>query len=474
MQGIPAHFPLETFRKYTGLALPRHVSYPMPTAWSEKGGADFAESLAHSAEEHPQRGLSLYLHLPFCETLCKFCACNKTILKRDVEGNEAKKRDYLEALLAELQTLSETKGMNRPVHQVHWGGGSPTYLEPSEIERIQNAIGKIFRVAPDAEIAMEIDPRHADEPHLSILAQLGFNRISMGIQDFDQGVQEHVHRIQPYEMVEDVVARARSHGLGHINFDLIYGLPYQSVESVCDMVEKAISLKPDRIAFYHYAQIPEKIATQRGMDYTRLPSSEEKLAMYLEALDLFGEAGYEFIGLDHFALAHDELSIAKSEGTLQRNFQGMATHGGLDLVGAGVSSISHLIGVGYWQNEKEIEPYQAAASAGSLPRTRGIHFSLDDRIRQEALADVYGYGRFDPHRIEQMFGIDCQEYFKAEYEALHELAEDGLVEFAPDGCVNATLPLGRILLRNIGAVFDAYLDPGAYKLGDKYYYSVSA
>jgi oxygen-independent coproporphyrinogen-3 oxidase len=275
-------------------------------------------------------------------------------------------------------------------------------------------------------------------------------------------------------MVEAVVARARSHGLGHINFDLIYGLPYQSVESVCDMVEKAISLKPDRIAFYHYAQIPEKIATQRGMDYTRLPSSEEKLAMYLEALDLFGEAGYEFIGLDHFALAHDELSIAKSEGTLQRNFQGMATHGGLDLVGAGVSSISHLIGVGYWQNEKESEPYQAAASAGSLPRTRGIHFSLDDRIRQEALADVYGYGRFDPHRIEQMFGIDCQEYFKAEYEALHELAEDGLVEFAPDGCVNATLPLGRILLRNIGAVFDAYLDPGAYKLGDKYYYSVSA
>jgi oxygen-independent coproporphyrinogen-3 oxidase len=471
---IPADFPLETFRKYAGLALPRHVSYPMPTAWSGKDGADFAEQLARRVVDDDPPGLSLYLHLPFCETLCKFCACNKVVLKKEVKGAEEKRRAYIQALIHEMDLVAELPGMQRAVRQIHWGGGSPSYLEPEEIEEIQRALASRFEVDPEAEIAMEIDPRHLTEEAVIALKRLGFNRLSLGIQDYDPVVQQHVHRIQPFEMVRDVVDMCRSHGFDRINFDLIYGMPYQTSATVQDMVERSILLRPDRIAFYHYAQIPEKIATQRGMDYRRLPSSEEKLDMFLEALDTFTDAGYDFIGLDHFALPHDQLDIAWRDGTIQRNFQGMTTHGGLDLIGLGVSSISHLLEIGFWQKEKEIDEYEARVAGSLIPLDRGLHFSQDDIIRQTVLEDLYCFARFDPADISDRFGMDARSYFADEIEDLRELEEDGLVEFEPDGTVQVTLPLGRVLLRNIGAVFDAYLDKKAYKLGDRYYYSVSA
>ena len=474
MRGIPADFPLETFTKYTGLALPRHVSYPMPTAWSEKDGEDFADRFAETSADNPSRGISLYLHIPFCEALCKFCACNRTVLKKGVAGAGDRKKVYLRALRREIEAISGLPGADRTVRQVHWGGGSPTYLEPSEIEDIQRFIGTHFNVSPDAEIAMEIDPRTTTEGHLEVMAKLGFNRLSMGIQDFDPAVQEHVHRVQTLDMVRSLIESVRRHELGQINFDLIYGMPYQTLDTVREMVSKAIELRPDRVAFYHYAQIPEKIATQRGMDYTRLPDSVEKLGMFLEAIDLFESSGYVFIGLDHFALPHDELALALRDGTVQRNFQGMTTHGGLDLIGLGVSSISHLIGVGFWQNEKEIEAYESSAVAGNLPRIRGIHFSHDDRIRQRVLSDLYCYGRINLDKVGQEFEIDPFDFFSKEIEALREISQDGLVEFESQAVVVATKPLGRVLLRNIGAVFDSYLDPDAYKKGDRYYYSVSA
>jgi len=474
MPGIPKDFPIRTFEKYTGLALPRHVSYPMPTAWSDKDGEDFSLHLAQSGRDNPERGISLYLHVPFCEALCKFCACNRTILKKTLADASRRKRAFLEAVSAEIETLAKIPGTDRPVRQIHWGGGSPTYLEPEEIREIHDRIETAFNSSPGVEIAMEMDPRTATDQHLEVMAQLGFNRVSIGIQDFDQAVQEHVHRIQSFEMVGDFTEKVRRRGLGHVNYDLIYGMPYQTQETVRDMVAKTIQLGPDRIAFYHYAQIPEKIATQRGMDYTRLPSSIEKLAMFLKAIELFQEAGYEFIGLDHFALPHDELVVARDAGTIQRNFQGMTTHRGLDLLGIGVSSISHLPGIGCWQNEKEIEPYQVRAAAGVLPRTRGIHFSEDDRIRQAVLSDLYCYGEIDLAEVANRFEIDPFGYFEREISALRELAEDGLVEFDSELEVRATMPLGRVLLRNVGAVFDSYLDPDAYKVGDKYYYSVSA
>ena len=468
---LPSDFPLDTFLKYSGLALPRHVSYPMPTAWSDQDGEDYIQRFNGTDPSDP---LSIYLHIPFCEALCKFCACNRVILKRNVPGNEEIKRTYVDVLQKELRSFKEKTGTNRPVMQVHYGGGSPTYLEPEEIAEIQHTIGELFDLRPEAEISMEVDPRHTNQPLIEEMGRLGFNRISMGIQDFDEQVQDHVHRHQSLEMVRSVTQSCRDAGLGQVNFDLIYGMPYQTLETVRDMVQKTISIGPDRIAFYHYAQIPEKIATQRGMDYTKLPTSEEKLAMFLEAYDLFTSSGYDLIGLDHFAKSDDGLAVAYRNGTLQRNFQGMTTHGGLDLIGFGVSSISHLQGIGYWQSEKETDLYQEIVTGGQLPQKRGIHFSRDDLIRQSTIADFYCYGTFDPRKVSEEFGIDAAQYFEKELVALHELAEDGIVEFRSDGVVEATHPLGRVLLRNVGSVFDVYLDPDAYKVGDKFYFSVSA
>ncbi len=471
---IPKGFPLEIFRKYSGLALPRHVSYPMPTGWVPLDGADFVESIARREIEAPHTGLSLYIHIPFCESLCKFCACNKVILKKEAKGALEKRQAYLTTLHQEIELLSHIPGMTRPIHQIHWGGGSPSYLDASEIGSLMVDIAKKLNIAGDAEISIEIDPRHTTVDLLQGLHHAGFNRISMGIQDYDIAVQQHVHRIQPFEMVREVTEAIRAEGLGKVNYDLIYGMPYQTGETVRDMVMRTIELRPDRVAFYHYAQIPEKIATQRGMDYKRLPTSEEKLEMFLDALETFPAAGYEFIGLDHFALPDDDLAIAVREGTIQRNFQGMTTQRGLDLIGLGVSSITQILGTAFWQKVKEIEAYEAGITAGTIPIERGLHLSTDDHIRQEVLSSLYCYGKADLKKIGQHFGFDWREFFPREWEALNELAGDGLVELDEQGGVQVTLPLGRVLLRNIGAVFDAYLDPDAYKHGDRYYFSVSA
>jgi oxygen-independent coproporphyrinogen III oxidase len=446
----------------------------MPTGWIPLDGADFVESLGCREVEAPHTGLSLYIHIPFCETLCKFCACNKVILKKEAKGAVEKRQAYLSALHREIEMVSQIPGMARPIHQIHWGGGSPSYLEVSEIEALMADIAKRLNIAPDAEISMEIDPRHTTVDLLQGLHRAGFNRISMGIQDFDPAVQQHVHRIQPFEMVREVTEAIRGEGIGKVNYDLIYGMPYQTGETVRDMVMRTIELHPDRIAFYHYAQIPEKIATQRGMDYKRLPTSEEKLEMFLDALETFPAGGYEFIGLDHFALPDDDLAVALREGTIQRNFQGMTTQRSLDLIGLGVSSITQILGTAFWQKVKEIEAYEAGISAGTFPIERGLHLSTDDHIRQEILSCLYCYGRVDLQEVGQNFGLVWRDYFAREWEALNEIAGDGLVELDDQGGVEVTLPLGRVLLRNIGAVFDAYLDPGAYKLGDRYYYSVSA
>ncbi len=471
---IPASFPLGTFRKYSGLALPRHVSYPMPTAWVPLDGDDFTEYLGRRAMEAPHTGLSLYIHIPFCESLCKFCACNRMALKKGAPGSAEKLQAYLTALHQEIEILSHIPGLRRPLRQIHWGGGSPSYLEPAQIEDLMSDIARHLSLAPDAEISMEIDPRHTTGDLLEGLKRAGFNRISMGIQDFNPEVQQHVLRIQPFEMVRDVTESIRRLSLGRVNYDLIYGMPFQTRETVRDMVLRTIQLRPSRIAFYHYAQIPDKIATQRGMDYHRLPSSEEKLEMFLDAQETFTAAGYEFIGLDHFALPDDDLAVALHEGTIQRNFQGMTTQRGLDLIGLGVSSITQILGVGYWQKVKDIEAYEAGISSRTIPIERGLHLSLDDRIRQEVLSALYCHARVNLQEIGEHFGFDWKDSFSKEWEALKELAEDGLVELDSQGSIQVTLPLGRVLLRNIGAVFDAYLDPSAYKLGDRYYFSVSA
>jgi oxygen-independent coproporphyrinogen-3 oxidase len=321
---------------------------------------------------------------------------------------------------------------------------------------------------------MEIDPRTVTDEKLRCLRTLGFNRLSMGVQDFDEYVQHHVRRFQPLSMVRDVVAVCRKLGFDSINFDLIYGMPFQTVETMRHAVEETIAIGPDRVAYYHYAQIPDKIATQRGMDYTHLPGSEEKLDMFLLGRQLFTGAGYEFIGLDHFARRDEALAGSLRDGTIQRNFQGMTTGGGLRLLGVGVSAISHLADLGFLQHVKDIDSYLAAVEAGRLPVERGKRFTFDDRIRQDVIGRLYCAGAVRPSAIEAAFGIDFSDYFAREIEILEELEGDGLVTLDGEGTVRVTCPLGRVLLRNVAAVFDAYLAPDAYRVGEQACFSANA
>lgn len=465
---------LEVFRRYAGLSLPRHVSYPMPTWWHDVDAVEVSSMHEQSLGKDVPNDLSLYVHVPFCEQLCKFCACTRVILRKDAKGATQRVEAYNAALQREILQLGETLGSGRPLRQIHFGGGSPSYLSEEQMEQIHHAIRRAFTVSPDAEIAIEFDPRRATRRKLQHFRQVGFNRISLGVQDFDEQVQKHVRRIQPFEMVRDVVATCREVGFPSINFDLIYGLPFQTVETVCDTVERTIALLPDRVAYYHYAQIPEKIATQRGMDYTRLPDSETKLAMFVQGANLFQSAGYEFVGLDHFAKPDELLAEAREDGTLQRNFQGMTTGGGLDLIGVGASSISHLADVGFLQNTREVDTYVAGIERGDSPIHRGKRFTDDDRIRQTLLNQLYCTSEIDPGVIEQRFDVTLPEYFGRELDILKELAGDGLVTLDADGVIRVTYPVGRVLLRNVAAVFDAYLHPDAYRVGEQACFSANA
>ena len=465
---------LEVFRKYSGLSLPRHVSYPMPTGWQDLDGEETAAMQRQSRQGTPANDLSVYVHIPFCERLCRYCACTRIIQPKHAAEAASRTEGYVDALVREIDLLTEPLGSGRTVRQIHWGGGTPTYLSDGQLQRVQRALTEAFSVSPDAEIAMEMDPRVVTVERLELLRRLGFNRVSLGVQDFDQRVQEHVRRVQPFEMVRDMVTACRELGFAGINFDLIYGLPYQTPHTVSETIAKTIELSPDRIAYYHYAQIPEKIATQRGLDYTRLPDSEAKLEMFLLGLELFESAGYLFIGLDHFAKPDEPLAVALRNGTLQRNFQGMTTGGGLDLIGVGATSISHLAGVGFLQNVHDPDEYVTWVSEGGSPVRRGKRLSLDDRIRQAVISRLYCAAEINPDDIERQYDVVFGEYFAREMEVMGELEADGLVVRRADGGVSVTLPLGRVLMRNVAAVFDAYLEPDAYRVGDRRCFSANA
>ncbi|MEE9294433.1 MAG: oxygen-independent coproporphyrinogen III oxidase, partial [Phycisphaerae bacterium] len=430
--------------------------------------------------------LSLYVHVPFCEKLCKFCACNRVIMRKGSHGASELVERYLSALEREIRGLAASFDGSRALRQIHWGGGSPTYLTGGQIERIQRVITESFNLSGEAEVAMEVDPRHVTPQELESIRRIGFTRVSLGVQDFDVQVQEHIHRVQPFEMVRDVVTTCRDLAFESINFDLIYGMPYQTPRTIRDTVEKSIALSPDRVAYYHYAQIPEKIATQRGMDNTRLPDSETKLEMFLTGLECFRAAGYEFIGLDHFAKPDEALSQSLNDGTLQRNFQGMTTGGDLRLLGVGASSISHLPDVGFVQNVKGTEQYIACLENGESPVERGIRLSFDDRVRGAVISQLYCTAEIRPWIIEKRLGISFGEHFSREVRILKELERDGLVTLSDrldqqagspgrsHNAIRATWPLGRVLLRNIAAVFDAYLDPEAYRKGEQHCFSANA
>ncbi|MGE5638601.1 MAG: oxygen-independent coproporphyrinogen III oxidase [Clostridia bacterium] len=430
---------------------PRYTSYPTADRFVE----DFGESALHDWLARRNVGgialpLSLYVHLPFCDTLCYYCGCNK-IVTRD----HSRSASYIKYLDKELKLLAPHFGGERPeLSQLHWGGGTPTFLAREEMAELMAATDREFRRTPDAECSIEIDPRKAGPGMMAFLATLGFNRCSLGVQDFDPHVQKAVHRIQTEEETRRVVEEARAAGFRSINLDLIYGLPKQTLDSFNRTLDRVLALDPDRIALYSYAHLPTVFMPQRRIHSADLPVPEDKLQILTLAIGRLTRAGYLFIGMDHFAKPDDELAIAQAQGRLQRNFQGYSTHAESDLVGIGVSSIGR-VGPTYYQNEKRIDAYYGALDAGRLPVARGIELTPDDLVRRAVIQALACHFRVSLESIELAYLVDFRKYFAAELEDLQRLEADGLVELQPDWIV--VTPKGRLLVRAVCMVFDRYL-----------------
>ena len=427
---------------------PRYTSYPTAPVWREGvGPADYEEILAESGGAARPAPLSLYVHVPFCESLCYFCACTVVIT-----GNHSVEDPYLSLLEREIDWISARAG-EREVVQLHWGGGTPTYLAPERITRLAAKLRSAFRFASDAEVGVEIDPRVTTSAHLAALRDAGFNRLSMGVQDFDPAVQEAINRVQTYEGTRALVESAREMGFDSVNMDLIYGLPLQTPASFRATVEKVLEIAPDRLAVYSYANVPWLKKHQKLLE-TRLPGEREKFEIFRTALALFTRAGYEYIGMDHFARPEDELSRARRERTLHRNFQGYTTKAGTDLIGIGVSAIG-AVGNAFVQNRRELADYRRAVEAEGAATFRGFRLSFDDRLRRAVIGNLLCHGVVVHAEIEDAFGIDFREYFAGALDQLAGCEEDGLVVLS-DREVRATA-LGRVFLRNLAMAFDSYL-----------------
>ncbi len=439
-------FSEELIRKYDKPG-PRYTSYPPATEFSENYGREFF--IKHLGESNKKgKPLSLYFHIPFCENACWFCGCNVVINR--IRGREV---PYLERLEREIEYLKPHLDFSREVVQLHWGGGTPNYLTKGQTKRLFNLIRENFNLSPDAEISVEIDPRSVDYEYLKLYRELGFNRISMGVQDFNPTVQRAINRIQPFELMKEVTYWVRELGFHSMNIDLIYGLPHQTPETFGETVLKTIELEPDRVAVYNFAYVPWLKPLQRRIDPSALPKPKEKLEMLRITIEEFTKAGYVYIGMDHFAKPTDELVKAQEKGELWRNFQGYTTKKGVDLIGIGMSSISMLERY-YGQNYKTVRPYYEAIDGGVLPTYRGIELNEDDLVRREVITELICNFRLEKRKIEERFGISFNDYFSGELEELKTMEEDGLLKLS-EGSIEV-LPLGRLLIRNICMVFDVY------------------
>lgn len=437
----------DKFTKYSKPG-PRYTSYPTALEFSD--AFDYDAYLAKLHSQDPSRSLSLYFHLPFCKNACYFCGCNVVFTSK-----EDKKERYIDYLTRELAILAQHIDVNRPVIQLHFGGGTPTFFDADQLGRIITAIKSHFKnFTADAEISCEIDPRHINEEQMKVLSDAGFNRVSFGIQDFDEKVQVAVHRVQPYDITKAAMDLARKYNMVSVNVDLIYGLPHQSLETFKKTLELAISLDPDRFAVFNYAHVPWLKKTMRKIDETTLPHPSEKLAIMRYTIDHMTERGYRMIGMDHFAKPEDELFKAIDKGELHRNFQGYTTKGGADLIGIGLTSIGE--GADYYaQNFKEMDAYEAAIDAGRLPYERGVALNSDDRIRQYVIMELMSNFKLDIPRFEAAYGVKFSEYFADALEALKPFEEDGLLSITPTSIeCSAT---GTLLIRNIAMPFDAYM-----------------
>jgi oxygen-independent coproporphyrinogen-3 oxidase len=430
---------------------PRYTSYPTADRFAATFGADDCREMLRRRAAAPgaPAPLSIYVHIPFCESLCYYCACNKIITRHHERATE-----YLDALDIEIGLYAEALGRGQVVSQLHFGGGSPTFLSDAELDRVYASLRRAFALAPDAEASIEVDPRTVTPQRLAHLRSLGFNRVSFGVQDFDAAVQQAVHRVQPYEQVLELVCSAREHGFESINADLIYGLPRQTPESFARTVQQIGELRPDRIALYAYAHLPTRFKPQRRIAAAELPSPAARVAMLGDAMAGFMQRGYVYIGMDHFALPDDALAVAKRQGRLHRNFQGYSTQPACDLVALGVSAIGR-IGASYSQNVKALPEYYEALRAGRLPVERGIALSADDLLRRDVIMALMCQGRVDFAAVDAAHGIRMREHFAAEFEQLASLAESGLVQIEPDA-IQVT-EAGWYLVRAVALVFDRYL-----------------
>ncbi|HEY3300201.1 MAG TPA: oxygen-independent coproporphyrinogen III oxidase [Methylophilaceae bacterium] len=432
------------------VAGPRYTSYPTADRFVEAfADVEFGQALEQRNLSGRLLPLSLYVHIPFCESLCFYCACNKIVTKRHERSIE-----YLGYLKKEVELYVDKLGKGQAISQLHLGGGSPTFFRDEELSELMSLLRENFQLIPSGEYSIEIDPRTVDAQRLKHLAWLGFNRLSFGVQDFDAEVQKAVHRIQPLEQVADLMTAAHELKFESVNVDLIYGLPKQTSESFTQTLAKVISLKPDRIALYAYAHLPERFKPQRRILAAELPSATEKVSMLANAISTFLSAGYVYVGMDHFALPTDALAIAKRQGRLHRNFQGYSTQPDCDLIALGVSAIGK-IGTTYSQNAKTLAEYYDYLNQNRFPVVRGLALTRDDLIRRSVIMALMCQGRLQFESIELSYLIDFKSYFKDELANISELQNTELVEI-DDTAIQIT-ELGWFFVRGIAMQFDRYL-----------------
>lgn len=428
---------------------PRYTSYP--TAAEFHHGVNESTLRQHIALSNQHGGpLSLYFHIPFCDTVCYYCACNKIITK-----NRAHAQPYLDQLHQEIAMQAALFDSDRVVEQLHWGGGTPTFINHQQMRTLMTVTRQHFTLANDTEgeFSIEIDPREANAETIALLREIGFNRLSLGLQDFDPKVQQAVNRIQTEKETFDILNVARQEGFRSISLDLIYGLPHQTVVSFDETLDKVINAEPDRLSVFNYAHLPERFKVQRQIKQEAMPSAQVKLAILQHTIEKLTAAGYVYIGMDHFAKPDDELTLAQQKHQLYRNFQGYSTHAECDLIGFGMTSIS-MIGDAYFQNVKTLSEYETAINAAQIPVLHGVELNEDDKLRRDIINHLISDFRLDIIDIEKRYPIDFAEYFHDVYPLLEQFAQDGLLQYNWDYI--AVLPAGRLLIRTICMAFDKY------------------
>ncbi|MFQ5499837.1 MAG: oxygen-independent coproporphyrinogen III oxidase [Candidatus Zixiibacteriota bacterium] len=440
---------VDLLRKYDRPG-PRYTSYPTAPVWSDQVNNEHYHRALEEASKQTDEPLALYCHIPFCQSRCLYCGCNTYITNRMSRAD-----DYVAIMLGEVRAVASRMGKRRRVNQLHFGGGTPSFVGVEKLKEVLNALRNQFDFAHGCEISIEVDPRAISGEQVEQLINDGFNRVSVGVQDLDPKVQQAVGRSQPIERVQAVLDRCRTFGLSGINFDLIYGLPCQTALSFASTLDKVISMRPDRLAIYSFAYLPDRLAHQRKIDVDLLPSTEEKYRMLALTIEHLGAAGYVQIGMDHFALPEDELVIAQSTGNLHRNFMGYTVRTAPDMIGFGMSSIGY-VNKSFFQNQSKLDAYSCAIDDHDFAVYRGMILSDDDLVRQDVIKSLMCNFAIDTDRINRRFGIDYYTYFADEHDRLNEFVDDRLIVQSRKGLT--VTEFGRTFVRNIAMVFDSYLN----------------